>query len=196
MSSHKVSSDFEWAPVRPRWELPAPRYTPPPQEHPPSDDFTPYAGRADFDLANLLYRQYQMSAGAIDELMKNWAARSDAPNPPFADHEDLYNTIDATENLSRPVATQDYVVHFRDPRLVLQQQLANPDFKSEMDFTPKQVFVDGQREYEDFMSGNWAWRQAQRPPDPSSASGIIIVYLVFNNISSVPTRSTTSISFF
>ncbi|KAJ6541300.1 hypothetical protein B0H10DRAFT_2181502 [Mycena sp. CBHHK59/15] len=152
---------------------------PPPQERPPPDDFSPYAGRKDFDLADLLYRRVQMSAGAIDELMQNWAARTDAPNPPFADHEDLYSTIDATEighvpwqsftvQYNQPIAagdvtpwkTQEYVVHFRDPRLVLQQQLANPDFKSEMDFVPKQVFVDGRREYEDFMSGNWAWRQA------------------------------------
>ncbi|KAJ6625314.1 hypothetical protein B0H10DRAFT_2212000 [Mycena sp. CBHHK59/15] len=34
------------------------------------------------------------------------------------------------------------------------------------------------------------------PPDPSSASGIIIIYLVFDNSSSIPMRSTTPISFF
>ncbi|KAJ6632009.1 hypothetical protein B0H10DRAFT_2159558 [Mycena sp. CBHHK59/15] len=152
----------------------------PPRERPPPDDFTPYAQRADFDLADLLYRQVQMSAGAIDELMQNWAARPGAPDPPFADHEDLYNTIDTTEighvpwesftvRYNRPIEpgdttpwrTQEYIIHFRDPRQVLQQQLANPDFKSEMDFAPKQVFVDGQRQYEDFMSGNWAWKQAE-----------------------------------
>lgn len=125
-----------------------------------------------------------MSAGAIDELMQNWAARPEsAGDPPFADHEDLYNTIDATEighvpwesfsvRFNQPITPgdetpwkrQDYIVHFRDPRKVLQQQLANPDFKSEMDFAPKQVFVDGNRQYEDFMSGNWAWRQAVRLP--------------------------------
>ncbi|KAJ7697723.1 hypothetical protein B0H17DRAFT_1197375 [Mycena rosella] len=54
-----------------------------------------------------------------------------------------------------------YTVHFRDPRKVLQNQLANPDFKLEMDFAPKRVFgEDNSREYEDFISGNWAWRQA------------------------------------
>ncbi|KAJ6613087.1 hypothetical protein B0H10DRAFT_2436637 [Mycena sp. CBHHK59/15] len=76
-----------------------------------------------------------MSAGAINELMQNWAARPGAPDPPFADHEDLYNTIDATEvghvpwesftvRYNRPIVpddvtpwkTQEYVVHFRDPR--------------------------------------------------------------------------------
>jgi hypothetical protein len=124
-----------------------------------------------------------MSAGAIDELMQNWAARPEsAGDPPFADHEDLYNTIDATEighvpwesftvSYNKPLVpgdvtpwkTQEYVVHFRDPRQVLHQQLANPDFKAEMDFAPKQVFGEGgSRVYQDFMSGNWAWRQAVR----------------------------------
>lgn len=33
-----------------------------------------------------------------------------------------------------------------------------------MDFAPKRVFVvDGSREYGDFMSGNWAWKQAVHP---------------------------------
>ncbi|KAJ6540953.1 hypothetical protein B0H10DRAFT_2203593 [Mycena sp. CBHHK59/15] len=163
-----------------------PNTPPPPQEHPPPDDYTPYVGRADFELADLLYRRVQMSGGAIDELMQNWAARPEsAGDPPFADHEDLYHTIDATEighvpwesfsiTYNRPLApgevtlwkTQEYIVHFRDPRKVLQQQLANPDFKLEMDFAPKQVFAEGDsREYQDFMSGNWAWRQARSEQD-------------------------------
>ncbi|KAJ7200733.1 hypothetical protein B0H12DRAFT_1288754 [Mycena haematopus] len=177
-----------------------PNTPPPPQEHPPFGDFTPYAGRADFELADLLYRRIQMSAGAIDELMQNWAARPDAPNPPFADHEDLYNTIDATEighvpwesftvRYNRPIApgdltpwkTQEYVVHFRDPRKVLQEQLANPDFKSEMDFSPKQVFVDGRREYEDFMSGNWAWRQADIIVEDPATHGSTFVPIILGS---------------
>ncbi|KAJ6522687.1 hypothetical protein B0H10DRAFT_2249900, partial [Mycena sp. CBHHK59/15] len=145
------------------------------------DDYSLYNDHLNFHLADLLYRKIQLSTGAIDELMQNWAARPESVgDPPFADHEDLYNTIDATEighvpwesfevTYDRPIPpgdttpwkTKAYTVHFRDPRKVLQTQLANPDFKSEMDFAPKRVFVaDGSREYQDFMSGNWAWRQA------------------------------------
>ncbi|KAJ6561586.1 hypothetical protein B0H10DRAFT_2169275 [Mycena sp. CBHHK59/15] len=173
---------------------------PPPQEHPPPDDFTPYAGRVDFELADLLYRCVQMSAGAIDELMQNWASRPAAPNPPFADHEDLYNTIDTTEIghvpwelftvcYNRPITpgnvtlwkTQEYIVHFRDPRKVLQQQLANPDFKSEMDFAPKQVFIDGQHEYEDFMSGNWAWQQADIIVEDPATHGATFIPIILGS---------------
>ncbi|KAJ6610863.1 hypothetical protein B0H10DRAFT_2290441 [Mycena sp. CBHHK59/15] len=173
---------------------------PPPRERPPPDDFTPYSGREDFDLADLLYRRVQMSAGAIDELMQNWASRPNTPDPPFADHEDLYNTIDATDlghvpwesftvRYNRPIdpgditpwKTQEYIVHFRDPRLVLHQQLANPDFKSEMDFAPKQVFVDGRREYEDFMSGNWTWRQADVIVEDPATKGSTFVPIILGS---------------
>jgi hypothetical protein len=123
-----------------------------------------------------------MSAGHIDELLQNWGSRPGADDPPFANHRDLYDTIDATEignvpwesfNVSwsgartpgeeAPWKNEEFTVYFRDPRKVLQLQIANPDFKFEMDFAPKQVFGKGNsREYMDFMSGNWAWRQAVR----------------------------------
>ncbi|KAJ7484562.1 hypothetical protein FB451DRAFT_1555053 [Mycena latifolia] len=178
-----------------------PNTPPPPRERPGPDDFAPYAGRGDFDLADLLYRRVQMPAGAINELMQLWAARPEsAGDPPFADHEDLYSTIDATEighvpwesfsvRYNKPIApgdetpwkTQDYVVHFRDPRQVLHQQLANPDFKSEMDFAPKQVFVDGSREYEDFMSGNWAWQQADIIAEDPATHGSTFVPIILGS---------------
>ncbi|KAF7324410.1 hypothetical protein MVEN_02643500 [Mycena venus] len=92
-----------------------------------------------------------MSAGAIDELMQNWAAREGAPDPPFADHKDL----------SWPHSVAVLRVYICDPRLILRRQLANPDFKDDMDFAAKRVYAaDGTREYMDFMSGNWAWRHS------------------------------------
>ncbi|KAJ7642525.1 hypothetical protein B0H17DRAFT_960110 [Mycena rosella] len=160
----------------------SPGAPPPPPDHAPPDDFAPYAERADFDLADLLYRRAQISAGHIDELMQNWVSRPGAGDPPFVNHRDLYDTIDATEighvpwesfNVSwngertpgdeTPWKNQEYTVYFRNPRAVLKLQVSNPDFKYEMDFAPKRVFggEDGKsREYMDFMSGNWAWQQA------------------------------------
>ncbi|KAJ7232354.1 hypothetical protein C8J57DRAFT_1578978 [Mycena rebaudengoi] len=151
-----------------------PNTPPPPRTHAAADDYYPYADRLDFDLADPLI-------SAINELMQNWAARPESEgDPPFADHDDLYHTIDATEighvpwqsfdiTYNGPIPAGDttpwkrkpFTIHFRDPREIIKHQLANPDFKSEMDFAPKRVFAaDGTREYGDFMSGNWAWRQA------------------------------------
>ncbi|KAJ6587718.1 hypothetical protein B0H10DRAFT_2333593 [Mycena sp. CBHHK59/15] len=164
-----------------------PRNTPPlPKDHPPPNGYSPYHDHLDFHLADPLYRKIQMSAGAIDELMQNWAARPESVgDPPFADHEDLYHTIDATEIGHVPwesFETKAYTVHFRDPRKVVQNQLANPDFKSEMDFTPKQVFkADGSREYQDFMSGNWAWRQADVIGEDPATHGSTFVPIILGS---------------
>jgi hypothetical protein len=43
--------------------------------------------------------------------------------------------------------------------------LANPDFNNEMDFAPYQEFdIDDEQQFEDFMSGDWAWQQAVSHP--------------------------------
>ncbi|KAF7371501.1 Transcription factor [Mycena venus] len=98
-----------------------------------------------FHLAHHLHRHTMLlpTTGRpdIDELMQNWASHAGAADPPFANHRDLYSTIDATA-----------IGH------VLWQS-----FNFEMDFAPKQVFGGEDRnscEYMDFMFGNWAWEQA------------------------------------
>ncbi|KAJ7709310.1 hypothetical protein B0H16DRAFT_1241872, partial [Mycena metata] len=105
------------------------------------------------------HQQVQMSAAHINDLMENWASHPNAANPPFANHADLYATIDATEighvpwesfNVSyngewnpgdeTPWKNKELTVYFRDPREILQIQLANPNFEFEMDLAPKRVF--------------------------------------------------------
>lgn len=105
----------------------------------------------------------------------------DDKDPPFASHQELYNIIDSTkvgevEWQSFAVSytgeippdapawmKAEYEVWFRNPEKVVSHQLANPSFAQEMDLAPKRVYSKkGKREYKDFMSGNWAWRQAVR----------------------------------
>lgn len=121
-----------------------------------------------------------MPAKQIDDLMQIWASTLSADeDPPFADHGDLYDTIDATtigdapwhsfsitytgerpEGEVPPWMDTEYDVWYRDPHVVLQNQLGNPDFKCEFDYAPYQRFNDkGQREWKDFMSANWAYKQ-------------------------------------
>ena len=57
--------------------------------------------------------------------------------------------------------TKEYKVFFRCPCEVGKNMLGNPDFTKEIDFAPKRVYGKyGKHEYQDFMSGNWAWDQA------------------------------------
>lgn len=157
----------------------------PPGEAPPpcavldDDDFSPYEDRANFEIADFLYRRNQMPGTHIDDLMRLWAAKEDS-EPPYASTDHLYETIDSTtlgdapwESFSvkyqgpepaegaAPWMTQEYDVWCRNTRTVIRNQLANPDFAGEIDYSAKQVFAaDGQREYSDMMSGNWAWQQS------------------------------------
>ena len=164
---------------------------PPPPSPPPVDEtgqplpFFPYRDREEFKLANLLFKRNQMPGTEIDELLQIWADTllRDQDHPPFADHNDLYNTIDATilgdapwQSFSitysgklpvggniPPWMLGEYDIWFRDPKVVLQNQLANPDFKDEFDYAPFQRFDDhGEREWKDFMSANWVNQQAVR----------------------------------
>ncbi len=159
---------------------------PPPFEYEfPKGDYYPFANRRGFELADLLYRRNQAPAQDIKDLLQIWAAdlqdSPDGRSPPFADPNDLYDTIDLSKLGSvpwepfsveydgklpkdrppEPWMVEKFNVWFRDPRAVLHQQLANQDFAKEMDFTPKRVTdKHGRCRYQDFMSGNWAWRQA------------------------------------
>lgn len=113
--------------------------------------------------------------------MEIWAATlPDNVEPPFASTKDLYDTIDAIEDgdvawesikvsyagevLEDDPATwkhKEYDVWYRNPLSVLRNQLGNPDYASEMDYAPKEVRDENdKRRYCDFMSGDWAWRQA------------------------------------
>ena len=161
----------------------------PPDSPPPSrdsdrgpNDWSPYQSRVEFELADFLYRRSQMSASNIDTLLNLWgaSAATHGQPPPFQNHEELYKTIDSTplgdvewecfsmrHNGEKPEGTvpswmeADYDVWFRDPRKLLHNLISNPDFKDEFDYAPFQERdSDETRRYQDFMSGNWAWRHA------------------------------------
>uniref|UniRef100_A0A0W0FJN9 C2H2-type domain-containing protein n=1 Tax=Moniliophthora roreri TaxID=221103 RepID=A0A0W0FJN9_MONRR len=174
----------------PEGALPPPSVTPTPA----GNDWKPWRNGLEFRTANLLYRKVQASAPHINEMMEIIAAMGSEEVPPlFADHRDLYATIDACEDGSvlwqafsvkydgprEPGKTalwmdQKYMVYFHDPRAVLHRQLGNPDFAGELETTPYEAEShDGKRQYQNFMSGNWAMREAdtiiQDHPDTEGA---------------------------
>jgi len=132
-----------------------------------------------FQLAEFLYSREQMSAAKIDDLLAIMAAMYDK-DLPFHSHKDMYDTIDATTHGDSPWQsfsvtysgampdgeppswmTAEYDVWYRDPKVVLEHQLANPDFKGEIDYAAKVVVdEDGKREVCDLMSGQWAFEQS------------------------------------
>jgi hypothetical protein len=163
-----------------------PPNTPPPPRHPHTDpeDWTPYESRLQFETAEFLFTRNQMSAGHIDTLLNLWAASllKHDDEPPFSNHSELYDTIDSTplgdvpwETFSLKYSgvlpdgeipawmTSEYDIWFRDPHTIVRNLLSNPEFDGEFDYAPYQEYdTSGNHRFQDFMSGNWAWKQAVR----------------------------------
>ncbi|KAF8170468.1 hypothetical protein K438DRAFT_1853988 [Mycena galopus ATCC 62051] len=135
-----------------------------------------------------------MAGSRVDRLAQLLAALYPGQDPPFADHMDLYSTIDAIQQGDVPWQsfsvqysgslpegevpewmTQKYEVWFRSPLGIFEKQLANPSFKDELDWAPKRIFKDGNRQFIDLFSGNWAWNQADEIAKDPSTHGAMFV---------------------
>ena len=147
-------------------------------------DWTPYNSRLEFETAEFLFKRNQMSGGDIDVLLGLWAASlaTHEDSPPFNSHCDMYDTIDSTAlgDVNWESATLQYngnlpegevpswmkaehEIWFRDPRKLVQNLLANPDFNNEFDYSPVQEYdMEGNHRFQHFMSGDWTWKQAVR----------------------------------
>ena len=124
-----------------------------------------------------------MSAGDINFLLSLWSASLavHGDEPPFLNASCVYETIDSTPlgdvawesfslqyNGTQPESNipswmqAEYDVWFREPRTLVHNLLSNPDFKSAFDYAPYQErTADGLvHRFHDFMSANWAWKQA------------------------------------
>ncbi|CDO76885.1 hypothetical protein BN946_scf184903.g6 [Trametes cinnabarina] len=146
-----------------------------------------------------------MSAGNIDALLQIWAATAVQHNagPPFASQADMYETIDRTplgdvrwESFTLSYSKDDgledadvlpwmnaeFSIFYSDPLAIVHNMLANPDYKDDIDFAPFRETAPGpngdQQRLENFMSGEWAWRQANiigRDPATMDASFVLII---------------------
>ncbi|EGN95790.1 hypothetical protein SERLA73DRAFT_76849 [Serpula lacrymans var. lacrymans S7.3] len=156
-------------------------------ETPSTNDWSPYRDRVEFETAELLYKKVQMSGGDINALVDLWRASfiknglADE-DVPFANKDDLYRVIDSTSGSDVPWESfslsyngelpeedppewmkQEFDVWFRSPHAIIQNMLSNRDFCGETNFMPYRKFSKkGEREYKDFMSGEWAWKQADK----------------------------------
>ncbi|KAG2123012.1 hypothetical protein BD769DRAFT_1629093 [Suillus cothurnatus] len=165
------------------------------------NDWTPFHNRTEFETADLFYTQNPTPAQKINAHLALWASTllKHGDTPPFADHRDLYATIDAIplgkvkwesflclytgekpEGSYPPWMDGTFDVWYRDPHQVVRNMLANPDFAHEMDFRPYREFLTVGEEchYRDFMSANWAWDQADtisKDPDTIGATFVPVI---------------------
>nr|GAT48259.1 predicted protein [Mycena chlorophos] len=147
---------------------------PPGAEAPPWDereeDFEPFDNRAHFEFGEFLYTRAQMSGENIKQLMQHLAALYPEHVPPFANEKHLYSMLDAlpygdipwqsfSVKYTGPLPdgevptwmTQKYQVWFRSPLEIFERQLANPDFKDQMDWAAKRIYRNEKRTYTDVL---------------------------------------------
>jgi hypothetical protein len=116
------------------------------------------------------------------QLLSRKAARHGELGP-FVNHKDMLDTIDSIPLAGIPWQTFDIkyngpgpepgapkppqwktgvqTTFFRDPRLVIHDMLANPDYNGSFDYAPTRLFDEtGDCQYKDLMTGDWAWEQA------------------------------------
>jgi hypothetical protein len=151
------------------------------REQPSSDSWCPFEGPAGFDLAHYFFKEDQTSAAKIDRLLDIMSATLEVHNdhPPFENHKDVYSTIDAIPIGGVPWQSFDftydgpkpdnppkwmdaeYTIWYRDPHELFLNMLKNSEFEKSFDYSPyRQYDKQGNRRYEHFLSGDWAWKKA------------------------------------
>ncbi|KAG1808945.1 uncharacterized protein BJ212DRAFT_1448903 [Suillus subaureus] len=151
--------------------------TPPPPAEPRScNDWTPFRNHVEFETAEFLYIQNQMPANQADCLLNLWATTllKHGNSPPFADHCNLYATIDSIP--LGGVKWQGFSCTYSDEKPdgnyppwmdgsydeVVCKILANPTYSDEMDYQSYHKYSTNgdEHQFQDFMSADWTWDQA------------------------------------
>ncbi|KAF8130555.1 hypothetical protein EV363DRAFT_1399062 [Boletus edulis] len=121
--------------------------------------------------------------------------------PPFSNCSDLYDLIDRTrvgdiawenfrvkysgERPDHPLPWMDdvYDVWMRDPESVIGQIIDNPGFTRLMDLTPFREFetASNDRRWQDFMSGDWAWEEADIIAEDPATHGATLVPIILSS---------------
>ncbi|KAG1853645.1 hypothetical protein F4604DRAFT_1883373 [Suillus subluteus] len=122
--------------------------------------------------------------------------------PPFADHKDLHNVIDATQlgdvpwqsflvqytgecpEVVPPWMDDEFEVWYRDPHAMVHNILANPTtFKDKIDYTPFREYdaSDKMHHWKDFMSGDWAWKQSDIISKDPETHGSALVPIILSS---------------
>ncbi|KAI0073283.1 hypothetical protein K474DRAFT_1722024, partial [Panus rudis PR-1116 ss-1] len=78
--------------------------------------------------------------------------------------------------------TARHEVWYRNPRTIVRDMLANPDFGKEFDAGPfRRYGPNGSRHYQNLMSGNWAWRQADLIAEDANCHGSMFVPIILGS---------------
>ncbi|KAG2743052.1 hypothetical protein P692DRAFT_201841927 [Suillus brevipes Sb2] len=140
------------------------------------NDWTPFQNRTEFETAEFFFIENQTPAAQINRLLDLWALTlvKHDDRPLFADHCDLYKTIDNIPvDIPPPQMDQTF-----------DNMLSNPDYIEEFDYCPYREFsTDGDvQQWKDFMSGDWAWDQADLITSDPETHGSTFVPVILGSV--------------
>ena len=168
------------------WGSTPPLPAPPSQDNQHLHDWSPFEDRLAFDWAYQHYVKVQSSAAEIAQGLDFWSAISikhgSTTGAPWRNAKEMYETIDSIEIGSLPFKTfafqytgpkpstppswmeQEYELNTHNVVEVIQEQLATPDFASQINYVPYKEFNGkGERVWSNLMSGHWAYMHAVCP---------------------------------
>ncbi|KAI6104119.1 hypothetical protein F5141DRAFT_1189673 [Pisolithus sp. B1] len=144
------------------------------------DDWTPYHNWLEFELTDFLFTHVEMPAKKIDALLDIWAAS--------LLELDLYSVIDNT--CIGSIKWENFTIWYtgeeqgNNPHEVIHNILTNSGLTRELDYVPYHEYnaLNDQRCWVDFMSGDWAWEQADRTisDDPTTA-GVTLIPVILGS---------------
>ncbi|KAI5980898.1 hypothetical protein EDD15DRAFT_2204812 [Pisolithus albus] len=150
---------------------------------------------------SLFFRKQRCQRRRSTSFFTSGGGSSNGGQPPFSDHNELYETIDATKlgdvrwdtfglrySGERPTDNvppwmdEVYEYWFRDPSTLVENMFSNTEFDGEIDYAPYRDFTaDDKRRYQNFMSGDWAWSQADIIAQDPSTHGSTFVPIILGS---------------
>ncbi|RXW16236.1 hypothetical protein EST38_g9616 [Candolleomyces aberdarensis] len=166
-----------------------PDTAPPPREPYSANAWYPFNNRLEFDFAHYHYVKLQTSEANINTALDHWKAvtiaalgsAEDVSSAPWNTAQEVYSAIDEIQEGGAPFRTvhlryqgekplnppswmtDTFEFCFRDARLVLQQQLENPEFINQFETVP----------YPD-----WIYREADTIAADQATHGAMVVPIV------------------
>ncbi|KAI9449318.1 hypothetical protein BJY52DRAFT_1206403 [Lactarius psammicola] len=164
-------------------------------------DWSPFEDRLTFDWAHYHYVTLQSSAPDIAKGLNLWSVTSikhgSIDGAPWKNAKEMYAIIDTIQTGSLPFKAysfsytrpkpstpshwmeQTYKLNACDVLSIIQEQLATPDFKDQINYAPYKEFNSkGECVWSNLMSRHWAFRQADELSQDQNNYGVMFVPIV------------------
>ncbi|KAF8257019.1 hypothetical protein EI94DRAFT_1774687 [Lactarius quietus] len=101
----------------------------------------------------------------------------------------LWNSFSLKYNGEKPMdevpqwMDASFDICYHDPHVVIHSMLGHPGFKNDMDYVPYHKYTSsGEWLWQDFMSGDWAWMQADEiAKDPTTHGSTLVPVILGSN---------------